>query len=88
MPHRVERILYAGMFLMPWTGIALVLLSGEDWELGRRGWRAPLEVIDDDLLLGAHIATHIVFLGALLVHVGMVLRHQLLDRDGLLRRMW
>lgn len=86
--HRVERILYACMFLIPWTGIALVLLSGEDWEFGRREWRAPLEVIDDDLLLGVHIATHVVFLGALLVHVGMVLRHQLLDRDGLLRRMW
>jgi cytochrome b561 len=62
--------------------------AGEDWEFGRREWRAPLEVIDDDLLLGAHIATHIVFRGALTVHVGMVLRHQLLDRDGLLRRMW
>lgn len=85
--HRIELLLYAAMFLIPLTGIALVLLSGDDWELGRGQWRAPVELIDDDLLLGAHIATQLVFFAALATHVGLVLKHQLLDRDRLLRRM-
>lgn len=85
--HHVERILYGMMFLIPVTGLALVLFSGEDWNVGARGWRAPFDWVDDDLLLGAHIATHLTFFAALGVHVGMVLKHQLIDRDGLLRRM-
>jgi len=48
---------------------------------------APLELVDDDVLLAAHIATHLVFFAALAVHVGLVLKHQLVDRDGLLKRM-
>lgn len=85
--HRVEQLLYAAMFLIPLTGIGLVLLAGEEWELGPRLWQAPVELLDDDLLLGAHIATHVAFVVALVTHVGLVLKHQLLDRDGLLRRM-
>lgn len=85
--HHVERILYATMFLIPLTGLALVLLSGEDWNVGAQGWRAPLDWVDDDLLLGTHIATHLTFFTALAVHVGMVLKHQFIDRDRLLRRM-
>ncbi len=44
-----------------------------------------LLLLDD--LLGLHIASHLAFFAALAVHVGMVLRHQLVVRDGLLRRM-
>ncbi len=85
--HRVEQVLYVSMFLIPLTGFVLVLISGEDWDIGRREWQAPLELIDDDVALAAHIATHVVFLSALAIHVGMVLKHQVIDRDGLLRRM-
>lgn len=85
--HAVERVLYASMFLIPVTGIALVLLSGEDWETGLGTWRTPVELVDDDVVLGAHIATHVVFFAALATHVGLVLKHQLVDRDELLRRM-
>lgn len=84
---RVEQVLYATMFLIPLTGFALVLVSGEDWELGTRTWQAPLELFDDDVWLGAHITTHIVFLGAFVVHVALVLKHQFWDRDDLLGRM-
>lgn len=87
LAHRVEQILYTMMFLIPLSGLALVLASGEDWDLGRRTWQAPVEVADDDILLGVHIATHVTFLATLAIHVGMVLKHQLIDRDGLLRRM-
>ncbi|HVR33093.1 MAG TPA: cytochrome b/b6 domain-containing protein [Acidimicrobiia bacterium] len=85
--HRVEQVLYWMMFLIPITGLALVLISGEDWDLNGGEWQAPLELIDDDVLLGAHISTHVVFFAAFLAHVGLVLKHQIVDRDGLLRRM-
>ena len=85
--HRVEQVLYGMMFLIPITGLALVLISGEDWDLNGGEWVAPREWIDDDVLLPAHIAAHLVFFGALIAHVGLVLKHQLVDRDGLLRRM-
>lgn len=63
--HVVERVLYGVLFLIPLTGLALVLASGEDWDLGRREWVAPFELADDDVLLGAHIATHLTFFAAL-----------------------
>ncbi|MEV2253769.1 cytochrome b/b6 domain-containing protein [Streptomyces sp. NPDC050147] len=44
-------------------------------------------VLGGDDLLGIHIAAHIVFFAALALHIGMVLKHQLIDRDHLLRRM-
>lgn len=46
-----------------------------------------LVVTDDDDLVGFHIAAHLAFFAAIAFHVGLVLKHQLLDRDGLLRRM-
>jgi cytochrome b561 len=85
--HRVERALYWTLFLIPLTGLSLVLLSGEDWETGEREWAAPWELADDDVLLAAHIATQLVFFAALAAHVGLVLKHQLVDRDRLLNRM-
>lgn len=86
--HVVERVLYACMFLIPLTGLGLFLLSGEDWEVGPdREWTAPFELADDDVFLAAHIATHIVFLAAFLVHVTIVVRHTVVRRDHLLSRM-
>lgn len=85
--QRVEQVLYWVLFLIPLTGLTLVLVSGEDWDLGRREWEAPWEWADDDLLLGAHIATHLTFFVAIVVHVGLVLKHQFVDRDRLLNRM-
>lgn len=85
--HRVENTLYLMMFAIPSTGLALVFLSGEDWDIGSREWNAPLELIDDDLLLAVHILTHLVFFLAFAIHVGLVLKHQFVDRDRLLDRM-
>jgi cytochrome b561 len=62
-----ERVLYLSLFLIPLTGLSLVLVS-------------------DDLLF-AHIATHLLFFAALAAHLGLVLKHQLIDRDHLLGRM-
>lgn len=45
-----------------------------------------LLVVHDDLL-PLHIASHVVFFVAVGVHLLLVLKHQLVDRDRLLRRM-
>lgn len=45
-----------------------------------------LVLVDDDAV-GIHVAAHLTFFVALAAHVGLVLKHQLLDRDRLLRRM-
>ena len=41
----------------------------------------------DDGLLPVHIASHVTFYVALALHLGLVLKHTLVDRDRLLRRM-
>ncbi|GGY62610.1 hypothetical protein GCM10010363_50180 [Streptomyces omiyaensis] len=41
----------------------------------------------EDGLVGVHVSAQALFLAALTAHVGLVLKHQLLDRDRLLRRM-
>ncbi len=77
----VEKVLYALLFLIPASGLGLVLLSGEDWDLGGgREWQAPLEVVDDDVWLGLHIATHVAFFLTLAVHLTLVAKNRLLRR--------
>ncbi len=41
----------------------------------------------DDDVLPLHVAAHIAFFLALALHLGLVLKHQLVDRDRLLARM-
>lgn len=45
-----------------------------------------LVLVNDDAV-GLHVASHVAFFVALAAHVGLILKHQLLDRDRLLRRM-
>lgn len=40
-----------------------------------------------DDAIAFHVATHVCFFVAIAAHVGLVLKHQFLHRDGLLRRM-
>lgn len=42
---------------------------------------------DDDDLLWLHVTSHVVFFTALALHLGLVLKHLLVDRDRLLNRM-
>ena len=46
-----------------------------------------LIVADDDDALTPHVIAHVAFFVVITLHVGLVLKHQLLDRDRLLRRM-
>ena len=65
--HWTERALYLLLFVIPLTGLFLVLVS--------------------DDAVGVHVASHLAFFAVVTIHVGMVLKHQLIDRDRLLRRM-
>jgi len=86
--HLVELVLYACMFLIPLTGLGLFLLSGEDFDIGRgREFIGPMEVVDDDVWLAAHVTTQVVFLVAFATHMWMVVRHTLLRREHYLSRM-
>lgn len=42
--------------------------------------------VSDDAI-GLHVASHIAFFVVVALHIGFVLKHQLIDRDDLLRRM-
>jgi cytochrome b561 len=83
----LERCLYSLLFLIPLSGLALVLASGEDVHLFGTEWKSSLEVMGDDSLLTAHIATHIAFFVVAGLHIGLVLKHQLVNRDRLINRM-
>ncbi len=61
-----EKALLALLFVVPLTGLWLVLVSDA---------------------VGVHVAGHIALYVAVAAHVGLVLKHQLIDRDRLLRRM-
>lgn len=67
LAHWTEKALLAMLFLIPVTGIALVLVSYD--------------------LLPLHIAAHLGFFATIATHLGLVLKHQLLDRDRLVSRM-
>jgi cytochrome b561 len=45
-----------------------------------------LVFVSDDAV-GIHISAHVAFFVVVAVHIGLVLKHQLIHRDGLLRRM-
>ncbi|MGH3361188.1 MAG: cytochrome b [Nocardioides sp.] len=66
--HWYEKVLVALLFVIPLSGLALVLS-------------------DDDAVLPLHVAAHIAFFVAIAVHLGLVLKHTLVDRDRLLSRM-
>ncbi|WP_164863465.1 cytochrome b [Agromyces sp. LHK192] len=83
-----ERALYLLLFVTPASGLALVFLTGEDWETGdRTEWTSPIELFDDDLLVAVHVTAQVLLLVAIVLHVGFVLKRQIVDRDRFLRRM-
>jgi cytochrome b561 len=67
LAHWTERALYVLLFVIPLTGLGLVLVS------------------DDAVAL--HVASHIAFFCVVATHIGLVLTHQFIDRDHLIRRM-
>ena len=67
LAHWTEKALRVLLFLIPLSGLSLVLVSYD--------------------LLPLHIAAHVGFFATVAAHLGLVLKHQLLDRDRLVSRM-
>jgi len=89
--HRAEQALYAGMFLLPLSGFVHVMAGGYGvllfglWSLPNPLPRlAPLSVAAS----WTHAVAGALLAAAIAGHVGLVLRHTLLRREGLLWRMW
>jgi cytochrome b561 len=88
--HRAEQLLYAAMFVMPVSGFLYVMAGGYGVRLfgalnlgnpiGEHAWLATAAK-------WTHVMTSYVLLAALVGHVGLVLRHELVMRDRLLQRM-
>jgi cytochrome b561 len=88
--HRAEQVLYAAMFAMPVSGFLYVMAGGYGvrlfgaWDLpnpvGAVAWLAALA-------RWVHFLAGLALVVTLAGHIGLVLRHQLWLKDGLLRRM-
>ena len=88
--HRAEQVLYAAMFVMPVSGFLYVMAGGYGVNLFGVV-HLPNPIGTWPLLATAakwtHIASAYALVAALAGHVGLVLWHTLVLRDGLLRRM-
>ena len=88
--HVTQGLLYVGMVAMPVTGY----LGSSFNRYGTRFWGIPLPQWgwDDKPLRGIFFGIHEAIAWALIVlialHVLGALKHQLIDRDNLLARMW
>lgn len=88
--HRIEQVFYMAMFVMPITGWLYVMWGNYGvnlfgvWEMPR-----PLPRNDTlrDIAKWAHIGAGWVLLIAMFGHIGLVLWHQLIKKDGLIKRM-
>lgn len=88
--HHAERGLYLAMFLMPVSGFVHVMAGGYGVEfagafalpnpLPRREWLAAAGQ-------WAHLGAAALLAAALVAHLGVVVRHTLVRRNGLIRRM-
>jgi cytochrome b561 len=88
--HHIERALYLAMFALPVSGFVFVMAGGYGVEFAGT-WTVPDPISRSEWLARAaqlvHAAGGIVLVAALAAHLGLVLRHALVLRDGRLRRM-
>jgi len=88
--HITQGLLYVGMVAMPVTGY----LGSSFNRFGTRFWGIPLPQWgwDDAHLRGIFFGIHQVIawtmIALIVLHVLGALKHQLIDRDNLLARMW
>lgn len=88
--HRAEQVLYLAMFVMPISGYVYVM-AGDFGVLLFGEWRLPNPIGKQETLafIGkwVHIVSGWVLLAGIVGHLFVVLRHQLVMRDGLIKRM-
>ena len=88
--HRAEQALYLAMFLMPVSGFVFTMAAGYGVQFAGLGARPNPFGRGEALGEGArilHVGTGILLAAALALHLAVVFRHAVLQRDGLLRRM-
>jgi cytochrome b561 len=89
--HGYERLFYLAMFVMPLSGYLHVMAGGYGvMFFGRWALPNPMGKVEwlGEIGKYTHLITGWVILIAVLLHVGLVLKHQLIQRDRLLMRMW
>ena len=88
--HRAEQLLYIAMFLMPISGFVFVMAGDYGVHFANR-FDLPNPIGKWEALGEAahvvHVATALMLGLALTAHLGVVFRHVLLLRNGLLQRM-
>jgi cytochrome b561 len=86
----VHMLLYVCLFVQPLTGYLGSAYSGypvKMFGLVLPAW-APKSVAIKDGMSVAHLVNSWVLVAALALHLAGALKHALVDRDGLLGRMW
>lgn len=88
--HRAEQVLYAGMVVMPLSGLLYVMAGGYGVRLFGL-WPLPNPIGEIGLVASVARWTHVIggwlLLAGIAGHVGLVVRHTILRRNALLRRM-
>jgi cytochrome b561 len=88
--HRAEQVLYLAMFVMPISGYFYVM-AGDYGVLLFGEWKLPNPIGKQDTIAWIakwiHIGAGWALLAGIIGHVFVVLRHQFVLRDGLIKRM-
>jgi cytochrome b561 len=83
-------LLYACLVIMPLAGFTASSFSGRP--IVYFGHPLPLWFLKNDsisdVFYGIHFVTSCVLVAAIVVHILAAMKHQLVDRDGLMRRIW
>jgi cytochrome b561 len=86
----VHVLLYVCLFIQPLTGYLGSVFSGypvKIYGVVLPAWGAKNDVLKEAMSV-VHLVNSGVLVAAIALHVAGALKHALIDRDGLLRRMW
>jgi cytochrome b561 len=86
----VHVLLYVCLFVQPLTGYLGSVYSGYPvrfFGLVLPAWAPKVDGIKDAMSV-AHLVNSCILVTALVLHVAAALKHALIDRDGVFRRMW
>jgi len=90
LAHANHGLLYAVLVLLPLTGYLGSVWSGypvKYFGITLPAWGAKSEALKD-AMSAAHFGLTWLLAAAIALHVAAAAKHALIDRDGLLRRMW
>lgn len=89
--HLTHWLLYLAMLLMPITGVLMSEAAG--YSVGFFGlFELPMVIPTDKAASQFYFKMHevisFVLLALVILHIAAALKHQLYDKDGILKRMW